>query len=134
MILKYNEEDQNKEFYAEMGKFFADRGIIKELDCQLYNDKNTTWYISVNENYQEIDGFISIQDKGKYNYIDNFYVVSKYRNKGIGNKLLKEVIKDYDNIKLISRNEAAIHLFRKFGFEEYGQNGRYKKFQIVNNR
>ena len=124
MILKINKN--NNDFYNIMGRYFADRSFIKELDCQLY-DENCEWYL-----YQESDsikGFASIQNKNNYFYLDNFYVFEEYRNEGIGQKIVNEIIKEYENIKLISRNEAAIHIFKKVGFVECGENGRYKKLQ-----
>lgn len=56
------------------------------------------------------------------------YVVSEYRNKGVGKKLLQAVfervkeIKDIELIKLslISSNNSAKRLYKKFGFKTYG--------------
>jgi len=125
MILKNNNQDEK--FYAKMGKFFADRSIIKELDCQLYNDNNMIWYLSINE---EIEGFISVQDRGEYNYIDNFYIIPKYRNKGIGKILLNKVMLDNTKkIRLITRNEIALKMYQNLGFKIYSQNGRYFKLE-----
>lgn len=125
MIKKFNGTECN--FYYLMGKFFADRSIIKEMDCQIYNDKDMTWYLSFDKE-GHIEGFISIQKQKKHSYIDNFYIVPQYRNQGIGERLLTEVLKDHqEKINLISRNEIAIDLFKKYGFVEYSHNGRYRK-------
>ena len=59
-----------------------------------------------------------------YNRIEiaQFEVLEKYQNKGIGNKLLSFLIKEYedkvDNITLEVKcnNEVAIHLYKKYGF------------------
>ena len=129
MIKKLNSSEYN--FYFLMGKFFADRSIIKEMDCQIYNEEGMEWYVNFNKEGQ-IVGFASIQKKNNGTfYLDNFYVILEYRNKGIGKELLKAVLKDHPkNVRLISRNEVAIHMFEKYGFKEYGHNGRYKKMSL----
>lgn len=125
MIKTFKGNEYN--FYFLMGKFFADRKIIKEMDAQIYNDNDMKWYLDFNKEGQVI-GFISIQKQKKNHYIDNFYVIPEYRNQGIGETLLKTLLdENKDKINLISRNEIAINLFKKYGFEEYGHNGRYKK-------
>lgn len=122
MILKI--DNTSVDFYVIMGKYFADRSFIKEMDCQLY-DNNCEWYLYYSDN--TLCGFASIEDKGKYHWLDNFYVFEAYRNKGIGTQIIEKVLMDYSNIRLITRNENAIRIFKKFGFREYGQNGRYRK-------
>lgn len=129
MIKKLDSNDYN--FYFLMGKFFSDKSIIKEMDCQIYNEDGMDWFVDFNKEGQ-IVGFASVQKKNNNTfYLDNFYVILEYRNKGIGKQLLKAVLNDYPkNIRLISRNEVAIHIFEKNGFKEYGHNGRYKKMLL----
>lgn len=124
MIIKMNNKNEN--FYNIMGKHFASKSFIKELDCQLY-DNNCEWYMFFDE--KQLLGFASLENKNNYYYLDNFYVFQECRNKGIAKEILKEILKDYTNIKLISRNEYAIKIFKKYGFKEYGKNGRYLKME-----
>lgn len=107
-----------------MGRHFASKQFIKELDCQLY-DNNFDWFLYF-EN-KKLCGFASIEKRKGYYYLDNFYVFLDCRNKGIGKEIIKQIIEKYNNIKLISRNAIAINIFKKFGFLEYASNGRYKK-------
>lgn len=114
-------------FYFLMGKFFADRKIIKEMDCQIYNENNMDWFLYFNKE-GEVIGFLSLEPKKDYLYLDNFYVVEKERGKGVGESLLKYCLDNKSkNIKLISRNELAINLFEKYNFKKIGKNGRYYK-------
>ena len=114
-------------FYFLMGKFFADRKIIKEMDCQIYNENNMDWFLCFNKE-GEVIGFLSLEPKKDYLYLDNFYVVEKERGNGVGERLLKYCLDNKSkNIKLISRNESAINLFEKYNFKKIGKNGRYYK-------
>ena len=113
-------------FYAKMGKYFADKTIIKELDNQLYNEDNMVWYIYEENNV--IKGFLSIQSIKNYYYIDNFYVLPEYRNNKIGSTLLDFVLDIFNDkkIKLITRNEIALRLYFSRGFKVVRKNGRYR--------
>lgn len=123
--------EQDNRFYGIMGKYFADKKIIKEMDNQLYNTENTVWVINMDKTSNDIRGCISITDNNKYLFIDNFYVLEKYRNDGVGRTLLKEVLKvnEGQTIKLITRNEIAFRMFCSVGFETYRKNGRYYYMQ-----
>ena len=116
-------------FYFLMGKFFADRNIAKEMDCQLYNEDGMTWYVYFNKE-GKVCGFASVieknRDKEKWYYLDNFYVVKEERGKGIAKEILQHILNDYSSIYLISRNEIAINMFMNYGFVKSGAaKGRY---------
>ena len=61
----------------------------------------------------------------KLSYIQNLYIASKHRRKGVGSRLLEEIIRSAEN-KGVSEthvvtefeNKAAISLYRKHGFVE----------------
>ncbi len=116
-------------FYFLMGKFFADRKIIKEMDCQIYNENNMDWFLYFNKE-GEVIGFLSLEPKKDYLYLDNFYVVEKERGNGIGRKLIEHCLNEVNKtIKLISRNENAIKIFENNGFKKTRKNGRYYKME-----
>lgn len=122
MINIYKVQDNN--FYAKMGKFFANRSISKELDGQLYNDEKATWGIF--EEADEIKGFVSLQHGDKFDVLDNFYVLPEYRNKGLGTQLLNEILGYADkDIKLVTRNEIAFSMYMMKGFDIVRKNGRF---------
>jgi GNAT superfamily N-acetyltransferase len=125
MIFKM--DNKIRDFYVIMGKYFADRGIVKEMDGQIY-DNGFTWYIYLDSN--TVLGFISVEDRGAYKYIDNFYVTPDNREEGIGRELLERALKDTSGVvKAISRNAIAIRLFESLGFTRTGNNGRYVKLE-----
>ena len=137
MLIKIMTEE-NKDFFNIMGKYFSRKSFIKELDSQLYSNENMEWYL-IYENNQLI-GFISIEDRKKYYYIDNFYIFEQYRQMGYGELLFKRLFENYmlDNInndeykkiKLITKNIYAKVIFEKYGFTETGKNGKYIKMEI----
>lgn len=114
-----------EDFYIIMGKYFADRSFIKELDCQLY-DNNCDWYLLYDG--ENLTGFFSLEERKKYFYLDNFYVFEPYRNKHFG-KTLIAFLPAFIPVRCISRNEYAIKIFKDAGFKEYGKNGRYTKLE-----
>lgn len=125
MILKSNRSCDG--FYETMGRYFADRSFIKEMDCQLYDD-GFDWFLWYEDN--KLCGFASVENRKHYNYLDNFYVFCQYRNKGIGQNIIRAVLNEYSNVKLITRNDYALKIFERLGFKETGRNGRYIKMVI----
>ena len=115
-------------FFSMMGKFFSRKEYIKEMGCQFYSNENMKWYI-LYENFDEIYGFASIEDKKNYYYLDNVYIVEKYRNKGYCKKILTKLIEENNDkpIKLITNNNIALEIYKKYGFKEYAKNGTYIK-------
>lgn len=115
-------------FFTMMGKYFSRKEIIKEMGSQLYSNENMKWYVLYN-NINDVIGFASIEEKKEYYYLDNVYIIKKYREKGYCKKIISKIINDNNNkpIKLISNNEIAINVYKKFKFKEYGKNGSYLK-------
>ena len=79
----------------------------------------------------EIVGFIDqwiVHDfahGAKLSYIQNLYVISQHRRKGVGSRLLEEIIRSAENKGVLEihvvtefENKAAIDLYRKHGFVE----------------
>jgi len=61
----------------------------------------------------------------KLSYIQNLYITSKHRRKGIGSRLLEEIMRSADNQGVLEihvvtefENKPAINLYRKHGFVE----------------
>ena len=82
----------------------------------------------VAEENKEIVGFILAHfvQYGFFRYgtIDEFYVKKEFRGRGIGKKLIKEVMRKLQrmNVKMIivgteKENKGAIKLYKKVGFE-----------------
>ena len=90
--------------------------------------KNPDYELLVAELDGEIAGFIDqwvIHDfahGAKLSYIQNLYVASKRRKKGVGNRLLQEIIRSAENRGVLEihvvtefENKLAINLYRKHG-------------------
>ena len=93
--------------------------------------RNPDYELVVAELDDETAGFIDqwiIHDfahGAKLSYIQNLYITSKHRRKGIGSKLLEEIIRSAEKkgvleIHIVTEfeNETAISLYRKHGFVE----------------
>ena len=128
MIRIYREQEQNKDFYALMGRFFASKEIAKEMDQQIYNTAGTDWYIATHRG--QVQGFASVTKRNKYGFLDNLWIVPEWRGHGIGTELVETVLDDNpDVIRCIACNPYAIRILEKYGFDEVGKNGKYKRFE-----
>ena len=102
--------------------------IAKELERQVYNKPNTTWYIHTLKN--DVVGFVSVCEYKGHCFIDNLYVTKLWRNTGIAKELIEYIVEDFTDkpLKCIANNPKAIHIFEHYGFVEDGNNGKYKRF------
>lgn len=132
-IIIYEQEQQKKSFYSIMGYYFASLDIKRELESQLYNKDNSTWFLA----YEgvELVGFCSIFEEKNKIYFDNFYIIDDFRNKGYGSLLFDAMIKycreKYTKkIEAIASNEKAVGLFEKYNFECAGNRGKYTKYRL----
>ena len=67
----------------------------------------------------------SFEYKGKDAFIDELYLISEYRGRGIGAKIISFVIEEAKilgvktlHLEAEKHNDAANHLYRKFGFKD----------------
>lgn len=104
--------------------------IDKYEDIQDINyEKVLKWvYKKIEENIHEYTS-IYLDDKlvGYYHFhedknkmeLDDFYIFSEYQNKGIGSKVLSELIQTEETIYLyvFIKNVHAIRLYEKYGFK-----------------
>lgn len=122
---------QNDDFYAVMGRYFADLNIAKELERQLYNKENTVWYLVVDEAELplRVCGFASLFVANKHYFLDNLYVFPEFRNQGIAKEIVESIVKTFTSkpIKCVAVNPYALKVFDDLGFVEVGRNGKYKK-------
>lgn len=129
MIRLFESYMQGLDFYAIMGPHFASLDIAKELERQVYNKPNTGWIVDC-EGFNAY-GFVSVHDESKHYFIDNLYVLPEFRNRGIAEELIEEVCELYYDKPLhcIACNPYALKIFKKFGFVEVGERGKYKKLE-----
>lgn len=114
MIRKIRKEDISKIY--DLGKIYDNRfSSLYDLESYI-NDNKYEIYVSENDN---INGFIILTNMYNIKEILLIYVDEKYRGKGIGSKLLKEIENNGDKILLeVSiENIPAISLYKKFDYK-----------------
>lgn len=64
-----------------------------------------------------VGSILIIDDEGKIS-IDELFIEEKYRNKGIGRTVVKDIINNYDEVYIwvYKKNLNAIDLYEKIGF------------------
>jgi len=69
-------------------------------------------------------GFLHLGSRGgEADWLEDLYVEGKYQNRGIGTRaiqLAEEIVKEYSEsiyIEAAARNERAIHLYRRIGYD-----------------
>ena len=115
-ILKYA-KNLSKDEVNKINKYVRD-SIYREVD----NYK----LVIVNK---EIIGCILVSDLDDGKLLDEIYLVDKYRNKGIGSTLIKDVLRNNPIVYLwvYKDNKEAISLYRRLGFLIYEETDtRYK--------
>ena len=121
---QFDSDSQDFNFYGIMGKYFASREIGKELGSQVYNERDSLWYLLYDKSH--LLGFCSLFQRTNYLILDNVFVRSEYRNRGYATFLIQSVLEDQSKpIKLISQNPVSNHIYEKFGFEQIGQRGKW---------
>ena len=114
-------------------EFMSDVEVTREKRMELLRKalRNPDYELVVAELEGETVGFIDqwiIHDfahGAKLSYIQNLYITSKHRRKGIGSRLLEEIIRSAENKGVLEihvvtefENKPAINLYRKHGFVE----------------
>ena len=114
-------------------EFMSDVEATREKRMEILRKalRNPDYELVVAELDGETVGFIDqwiIHDfahGAKLSYIQNLYITSKHRRKGIGSKLLEEIIRSTENkgvleIHIVTEfeNKPAINLYRQHGFVE----------------
>lgn len=119
MIKELNKEDLI--FFVEIENKFPDVFSIGSINNDYENNpfNHIVAYFIDNK----IVGFINYYLIYNRIEIANFNVLEFFQNKGIGNELLKYLVKTYNNLENITLevrkdNDKAIHLYKKYGFIE----------------
>lgn len=128
MIRVFKSDQQGDKFYSMMGRNFASLDIAKELERQVYNQRDTTWYIHTINNIAI--GFVSVCEYKEHYYVDNLFIHQGWRKQGLASELIDRVLEDFTDkpIKLIATNPYSIRIFEKHGFQKVGNNGKWNKY------
>lgn len=112
-----------------MGRFLSRREIVKELGYTVWDDDSKEWALAYNG--ANIVGFGAFYEKKKgVKVITSVYVLPKYRQKGIGKKILEKIEfkqkqLEWSGTLQATCTELGAHLHKSLGFEKVGERGRY---------
>jgi ribosomal protein S18 acetylase RimI-like enzyme len=103
---------------------FVPRRIAYLKEQLTKDDPNQVIYVAKIDN--KVVGFIDPRiDEQKHLYIGAIYVAPEAQGKGVGGKLMKQVLdwsgRDHDiYLAVVSYNQNAIDFYKRFGFEKTG--------------
>ena len=67
-----------------------------------------------------------LKPKKKVGYIEEFFLVEKFRGKGISTRLMNETIKwfkqkkiEFVSLCVFTKNKGVVNVYKKFGFESF---------------
>lgn len=81
----YQTSRADERFFCEMGRFFCDRQIIKELEGPIFDDDSYTWLVAKLDGI--IVGFSGYRIDGKGGHFALTYVMPEHRRKGLYRKM-----------------------------------------------
>jgi len=136
LFLKRKEERDYSKITGRKIKYPTDKILRKEFNESISSDKNLILFAKENK---EMIGYIQCNytknPYSKLGYIDDLFVLKKFRRKGIATKLIVEFTKilkkkGYKKLQMSvnTRNTNAISLYKKLGFEifHYGLRKEWK--------
>lgn len=114
-------------------EFMSEVEVTREKRMEILQEalRDPDYELVIAELNRETVGFVDqwiIHDfahGAKLSYIQNLYITSKHRRKGIGSRLLEEIIRSAEKKGVLEihvvtefENKPAINLYRKHGFVE----------------
>jgi len=129
VVYKNHEDD----FFEKMGEFFAFRKYAHEMGgWQFYTKDGSIWIVLFVNN--KVAGFCSIIQEKNHLYFDNFFMLKEFRGLGLSSELFKKrldiALSMNQEIRVITDNPIQMKRYSKFGFEHYGNRGRYNKYRL----
>ena len=102
------------EYAKDLSKKEIDK-INNYINNNVPNDINDYFNIVVDN---KIVGCLLITNKDDGKLLDELYLEENYRNKGIGTKIIKDILNSNDIVYLwvYKENEKAISLYKRLGF------------------
>lgn len=127
-------ESMNNITYIDLDDVSCEEYLKQNKDYKKYYAKIRNEYdgeIAINISSNELVGYIFIKtNKREKGFISPLWVSKKYRNNGIGKKLLKDAIDKYEAIDLVVKkdNKIALNLYKKYGFVVIGDGNNDKEY------
>ena len=111
---------------------FPDPWSVDSLWAFASNEQVRTLVAARDEETGELAGYYALQYVLDEAVIAIIAVKRKFRRQGLGRRLLQEISAFAEekkigkiHLEVRSENEAAVHLYRSFGFEEVGRRKNY---------
>ena len=123
MIIQTMSQD-SEGFWELMGRFFADRGIRKELGMAMSSDERYTWFIAVEDS--AVLGFCAAVDMHAGVEFKHRWVLPSRRDQGIGRALFEARLNFAGDRPVKAIVVPSVQaLFERHGFVKVRQQGRY---------
>lgn len=130
----YEDDGASSDFYCRMGRFFANKQIIKELEGPMFDDQYHVWLLAMQGD--AIVGFSSCRFDEMNKGVAHFaltYVMPDHRRKGLYRCMfsIKQQMCINHNAKFIRgiANPLSKAVFDESGWTAIRQAGKWKHFQ-----
>jgi len=113
-----------KEFYGQMGEFFADRVYRKQLPY-LINDIDKIWYLIYERN--KFAGFFGIKICNDNTLISDIYIMEGFNKTNIFEYMANYLVGLYkeEDLKVLTKVKDEQKVWYELGFENIGNRGNY---------
>ena len=143
--------EKNKKIMMFVEAKLEDLNVLTEMNIQLRSDEKIDNVMSDKEVKSRMQSFIQSNEYKIYllkdddidygyalvnilkkpNYLRQLYIIKKFRNKGLGTKMLNELMEILNineiDVEVMVWNERAIKFYENFGFKRRFLGLRYKK-------
>lgn len=116
----YNKE----QFYAIMGRFFAERVYRKKLPY-LCNERDKIWYLFYRR--KELVGFCAIKPLENYTLISDIYVLEQFKDRNVFEFISKYITDHYakNELQVLTNLEDEKNTWETYGFKVINKRGTY---------
>lgn len=114
-------QKQHVRYNSEYERYLSKDCSI-EMKRYIYSKFHNT-YLFVNERTGEILGMGILKKDFNSLHISEIYVCPSQRGRGYAKRFIKKVLSKSDNpvtLRVHTKNNKAVHLYKSFGFEWYG--------------
>lgn len=124
-------KSKNKQFYAVVGPYLANRNVAKEIGYHIYDDENTEWFIALSGG--ELAAFANCRVSGNSVNICSCYTIEQFRLKGAMRSIVQYIKSEYQGKLLrVSANANSKPLFASEGFKVVRKNGSFTVMEHKN--
>lgn len=119
---EYHRGYDKASFYAEMGMFFAEKSYQKEMPY-LTNTEQKEWCLFYMDG--RLAAFYAHEQKEELTAITGVYVLPGYRNAGIGEQLLDDILQQFAAVRLVTCSQRLLSMLSARHFVCTSRRGSY---------